>query len=120
MTSSNKLKPIRRGDTHQWIINLNGVDITNVIFVVVLKEDIDDLNSRAVATISATSGPANNVLDDPINGIIYMTLPASISSKLSVGEHYIGMSMETPATPENIIKTILVEKIDVLPDVYQN
>ncbi len=120
-----RLPPIRRGDTKTWQFNLSdkdgvALDITGFIFTVTIKESLTDPNSRAIISKSVVAGPTNNDLDDPVNGLVFFTLLASETEKLSVQTYQIGISKSVPSTPENIITTFLVDELVVLPDATIN
>ena len=121
----NKLTPIRRGDTKIWEFNFLdeaniAQDITDHIFTIALKEIITDPNAKATILKSVVGGPANNNLDDVLNGKLFFTLMASETAKLSIQTYSIGISQSIPSAPENIIRTLLVDEIQVIPDVAIN
>lgn len=115
-SASNKSFKMYRGDTKSYRLNFP-YDVTGMVFSLTLKRDIDDLNSKADVSISTTAG--DNTNDDPVNGIVYVTIPSTDSSRLSVAEYTMGIQKIIPGTPD-VVTTLLVTTIDVMADVLQN
>ncbi len=117
MAKSNKTEfQIYRGDTKTWKFTFP-YDITGMVFTFAMKEDIEDISNVNKISLSTTAG--DNPADDIVNGIVHITLPSDVSSKLTPATYYYGFQRVIPGTPDNV-RTLLVGKMEVLADVTQN
>lgn len=115
-TKSNCDLTLFRGDTKTYRFTFP-YDITGIQIHFTIKEDITDPNQRAALTVSTTAG--DNALDDPVNGILYLTLESNQTSKLSVQEYYFGISKVITDTIDKVT-TLKVGTLEVFADVLQN
>jgi hypothetical protein len=100
---SSYIEDFRQGNTKVIKIDYGqGVDTTGWTFYLTLKEKIDDYTP--VAQVSTTAG--DNVLDDPTNGLVYLTLDSVTSSSIPVGSYYWSVQVDKGGSPA-IINTIL-------------
>ena len=106
-----------RGDTRSWRLNLP-YDVTGVRFVLTLKQHISDYNSMAPVSINVTAG--DNPLDDPVNGIVWITIDSITSSKLSPSNYVIGLCKIVDDVPADVVTTLFVGTIEVKADVLHN
>lgn len=116
------LPDMRVGDEYNITLTVNdtnnvAVDITGYEFWFTMKTAFEDLDNAAVLQFKTTAG--DNVNDDVVNGICYLTVPASMTKVVPVGKYFydiqqkVGTSITTVLPPVEDYK----DKISVVPEV---
>ena len=103
-----------RGDTIDFELKFP-YNITGHTFTVGFKVSLDDQNSKLKLQVTSDSGDHPD--DDPINGVKYIRIPSNLTRKLTPNVYYYGIQK---LIEPDIVKTIIVGKIEILPDVNQN
>jgi len=109
-----RLNGIYRGDTKTYKFNFPGVDITDWTIWLTLK--IDELSSDAAAAIQVSSTAGDNVLDDPINGIMYVTIPSDQSGTLEPGQYFYDFQRVIQGSPPDV-RTLLAGQVEIYTDI---
>lgn len=104
-----------RGNTKTWQFDFP-YDITGHVLTFGMKECVEDLNFDAPVIITSTAG--DHPGDDPAAGRMFLTIPSSISERLSPATYTYGFKKSIPAS--SVVLTILTGELEVKPDVTQN
>ena len=113
------LPNMRQGDDYTVEIKYPiGTNITGFKFYLTLKASFDDLDAAAILQYSQVVG--DNILDDALNGVLFFSVPASITATVAAGSYYydfqqisIGGQVETLMPPIDDHK----HKLIVIPQV---
>ena len=112
-----KLQDFYRGDTRTYAFDFGvGVNITNWKITFTLKENADDPDNLAVLQVSSVAG--DNVLDDVLNGKMYITVSSVDTAKLEVGVTYFyGFQRVIVGSNPPDVKTLHTGKVKILQDI---
>lgn len=112
---STKIANFYRGDTKVYKFTFTGQDITGWSIWFTLKNDESDSDEDAVLQISATAD--DNALDDPVNGIMYITLTSTDTNLLVPGEFAYDFQRVISAQSPPDVRTLLSGRLKVLTDI---
>lgn len=109
-----RLNGIYRGDTKAYKFNFPGVDITAWTIWMTLK--IDEGHSDAAASLQVSSTAGDSVNDDPINGIMYVTIPSDLCATLQPGKYFYDFQRVVDGTPPDV-RTLLAGEVEIYTDI---
>lgn len=127
---ANYIDDLRQGDEVTIKIDMSNVDeipvtpptdLTGFKFWFTLKKDVLDGDELAALQVSTTAGDSDN--DDPINGIVYLTIESDVMATVEAGTYFYDLQMKRPSATGKGIKTILppigdpIDPIIVYPQV---
>lgn len=98
MATSAYIQDIRQGNTLDYKINYGtGFDITDWKFTFTLATDFE----MTVPELEFQTTVGDNPLDDPLNGLVYLTISASLTDILVPGKYYWAFKRADAGTPED-------------------
>jgi len=115
MTDTVKIADFYRGDTKVYKFTFTGQDITGWAIWFTMKNDSSDLDEDAVLQVTATAG--GNVLDDPVNGIMYLTLTSSQTNLLEPNEFFYDFQRVIATSSPADVRTLLSGRLRILTDI---
>jgi hypothetical protein len=94
--ASKHLPNLRQGDDYTIEIKYPaGTDITGFKFYITLKSDFEDLDSTAALQYSTVAG--DGLLDDPIKGVCFLTVPAAVMAMVVAGSYFYDLQAIAPS-----------------------
>jgi len=96
---TNGLTSFHSGETNVYKFIFNGIDITGWKIHLILKDDLDE-NVDPVMSVFSEAGW--NELDDPVNGLMYLTVNSEDSNIPPASYHYQFIREIGNETPRNL------------------
>lgn len=113
-----RLNDIFRGDTKTYKFNFGvGVDITGWTIWFTLKNDRDQGDAYAVLQTFSTAG--SNVNDDVLNGIMYLTIPSTLTDEIEPAIYWYDFQRVIPGSPPDV-RTLLTGQVEIIPDITRS
>jgi len=109
-----KISDFYRGDTKIYKFTFTGIDITGWDVWFTLKMTQNDIDDNASLQVKATAGDDPN--DDPINGIMFLTVPSDVTNLVEPGIYFYDFQRVIDGTPPDV-RTLLAGKIKILSDI---
>jgi hypothetical protein len=114
----------RVGDDYNIKLTVNdvagiAVDITGYKFWLTLKASYDNSDAQAAMQFVTTVG--DNVNDEALNGICYLTVPASVTKQVPVGRYYYDIQQKVGSSITTVLPPIAdyKDKVVVVPEVTE-
>lgn len=114
---AHKIDNFYRGDTKVYKFTFTGQDITGWSIWFTLKGSEGDLDEAAVLQVSSTAG--DDVSDDPVNGLMFLTLGSDVTDLVEPGEYVYDFQRVISGSPPDV-RTLLSGSISILVDITRS
>lgn len=115
MSDKIKIANFYRGDTKVYKFTFTGQDITGWDIWFTMKNDESDADDDAVLQVKTTAG--SNVIDDPVNGIMYVTLTSAQTDLLNPNNYFYDFQRVISSASPPDVRTLLSGRLKILTDI---